>query len=313
MATHASFIEHGVQLIHAAKQARESAWIVSPFIKSSALRRVMDVLDASVPLTVVTRWRLDELAVGVSDLSVFDDCGSRPNCRLLLCNDLHAKYFRMDQVAFIGSANLTGAGMGWVPRSNIEILEPVDASARWFSFETDLLASSFMATVELRDAIAAALLETPKPLSSLSIDATAPNDSSRISCAWVPLCRDPSALKFVYFGDTSNLVSTLVSAAKSDLADLGMPPGVKPTGFDHYVRCAMLQEQLLRTIDKLITDTPRFGELRIRLSNSELLQENSRDPTDALQCIMRWLMHFFPDRYVVKVYNFSECLGRRES
>ena len=302
----------GDRLLHVARLAHESAWIVSPFIKSGALQRVLSVLNPSVRTTVVTRWRLDELAIGVSDLAVFDDCKQRPNCRLLLCDDLHAKYFRMDAVVLIGSANLTGAGMGWSLRPNVEILEIVPACATWSQFESILSDVSVPAIEELRDQLAMTLAALPPTLLPTPPDALEISDSPRVRLPWIPLCRNPEAVRCVYFNDTSHLVPHIAALANRDLVELGLPAEVPAASFKLHVRCALLQQEFLREIDSLITDTPRFGDLRARLSRSPLLKGNDRDPTDALQCIMRWLVYFLPDRYEIKVFNYSECLRKRE-
>jgi len=302
----------GIRLLHAASKANNSACIVSPFIKYSALQRVLSSLTSSVSVTVVTRWRLDELAIGVSDLAVFDACNARSGCRLRLCDALHAKYFRFDETTLIGSANLTGAGMGWSLTPNIEILETTSTAMMRSDFEAGLLEASIPVSPKLREQFADALGRLPKTTTPPPPDALELVDVVQPRSPWVPTSRDPAAVRSVYFGDTTNLSPTIASLAAQDLVELRLPPQVQAAAFETYIRCALLQSVFLNEINSLIEDQPRFGELKGRLSRNWLLQGSTRDPTDALQCIMRWLVHYLPDRYEIKVYNYSECLCKRE-
>lgn len=301
----------GIRLLHAAREASNSACIVSPFIKYSALQRVLSSLNSSVSVTVVTRWRLDELAIGVSDLAVFDACGARSDCRLLLCDALHAKYFRFDETILIGSANLTGAGMGWSLTPNIEILEIASPAMMSADFEARLFEASITASPELREQFADALGLLPRSATPPPPDALEIADVVRPRSPWIPASRDPAAIRSVYFGDPTDLSPTITSVATQDLIDLRLPPQIPAVAFETHIRCALLQSVFLNEINSLIDDQPRFGELRGRLSRNWLLQGSTRDPTDALQCIMRWLTYYLPDRYEIKVFNYSEFLCRR--
>jgi len=302
----------GIRLLHSAREASKSACIVSPFIKYSALQRVLSSLNSSVSVTVVTRWRLDELAIGVSDLSVFDACNARSDCRLLLCDALHAKYFRFDETTLIGSANLTGAGMGWSLTPNIEILEIASAAIMRSDFEARLLEASITVSSELREQFADALGRLPPFANPPPPDALEIVDVARPHSPWIPASRDPAAIRSVYFGDTTDLFPLIASQATQDLIALRLPPQIPAAAFESHIQCVLLQSVFLKEINSLIEDQPRFGELRGRLSRSWLLQGSARDPTDALQCIMRWLTYYLPDQYEIKVYNYSEFLRRRE-
>ena len=103
--------------------------VVAPFIKVSAFRRLLIHLDPGVKPVCITRWLPTELAAGVSDLEVFDAVMERDGL-LWLRQNLHAKYFRGDSFVLVGSANVTGAAMGWSTNSNLELLVPIDRSVK---------------------------------------------------------------------------------------------------------------------------------------------------------------------------------------
>ncbi len=102
----------GEILLAAARQATDELLLVAPYIKLAALFKVLDVTPPSVKVRVVTRWRLDELAGGVSDIAIWPVLFARAQSELWLQPALHAKYYRADSRSLLGSANLTGAGLG---------------------------------------------------------------------------------------------------------------------------------------------------------------------------------------------------------
>ena len=48
----------------------ECIW-AAPYIKVAALERLLHACPADTKLVVVTRWRLDEIATGVSDIEIW--------------------------------------------------------------------------------------------------------------------------------------------------------------------------------------------------------------------------------------------------
>jgi hypothetical protein len=62
----------GSSLSRRVAQATGHVTLIAPFITQGALERLVAETDPSIPLSVFTRWRLDEIAAGVSDLRVLD-------------------------------------------------------------------------------------------------------------------------------------------------------------------------------------------------------------------------------------------------
>src|SRR5690606_13352584 len=112
----------GDQLEQLCRSTTQTLWLVAPFIKQVTLKRLLEHVAPEVTIDCVTRWRLDEIVAGVSDLGVWLLIRERPNSTLWLRSDLHAKYYRGDHQALVGSANLTNTALGWSPRPNLELL-----------------------------------------------------------------------------------------------------------------------------------------------------------------------------------------------
>ena len=137
----------GDRLIDLVSTARETLTIVAPFIKANALAHALTGAGECT-LTVITRWRPEEIQAGVSDLEVIDVVKSRPGAMLRLCDRLHAKYYRADDQVLLGSANLTALGMGWRSGANIELLRPHPYNESMKAFEKLVMAESYQRSIK---------------------------------------------------------------------------------------------------------------------------------------------------------------------
>ena len=113
----------------------------APYIKADALRRILASVNVEASLTCITRWIPHDLAVGVSDVE----------CRELVIGfggsfrlhpSLHAKFYHLDDVVLVGSANLTLSALGWSDGPNLEILCQAGSDFDFRTFEQALLDES---------------------------------------------------------------------------------------------------------------------------------------------------------------------------
>lgn len=106
----------------ALKNTKKSVVILSAYVKSVGISWLQEQLQGKdVKCTIITRWTKGDLAQGSSDLECYD-LAKEKNWNFKILNDLHAKVMLIDdEVLFLGSPNLTGAGMSLIPVSNKEI------------------------------------------------------------------------------------------------------------------------------------------------------------------------------------------------
>jgi hypothetical protein len=283
--------------------------LIAPFMKREAVARIVSRVPKGVDLTCVTRWRLYEVAAGVSDPEVWTivrDHGGR----LLLRDDLHAKAYLFDDRCLVGSANLTGAALGWGTQANLEVLLEVPCAAlEVVALETALREqtvevdeSMFEAVVE---AAAACQLGLPEGAS------LAEPFGSPASNGWLPTLRSPEVLFDAYAGHSENLTRATKDTARDDLRVLALPPRLDRRAFERAVAIALLQIPLIAGIDRLLATPRRFGEVRDYLAKRG--DDANRDWDSAWQTLMRWLRYFMPDRYVLSVPHISEVMIRRDA
>lgn len=80
--------------------------IFCPYIKASKLREILDQPDIRCQ-QIVVRWEPRDLAMGSSDIEIYDICRER-NITLYMNNRIHLKLFTNNyEDAFLGSANLS--------------------------------------------------------------------------------------------------------------------------------------------------------------------------------------------------------------
>lgn len=299
----------GAKLLQICSNARSELVLAAPFVKASALGRVLGVVPSTVQITLVTRWRVEEIHAGVSDLEVWDMLEARGNSRLLLFPSLHAKYYRGDSQCWIGSANLTQKALGWVANPNLELMIEVErATKSLIHFEQLLLRQSFPASGSLVEELRR-LIDSLPPIEIATLTKPEADEPAKPEQLWVPALRHPEQLYLAYSGEEERLTAVSHSAALSDLAQLGPPRGLPERQFDTIVASALLQTEVVRAVDEFLSESRRFGAVTQHL-RTHLTGVASADVDHAWQTLMRWLLYFLPNRYQVSVPNYSEVIRR---
>lgn len=257
------------------------------------------LLDTVSDLTCITRWLPEDIASGVCDIEIREDVTGRPGGRLFVQPHLHAKYYRAGDRCLVGSANLTGRGLGWVTPANVELLVELPQQFPGLSqWESLLLTSAVPATTELRDRI----MQEADHLKKLGDVRRVPEvdqdagEETAVS-QWIPKCPVPDRLWDVYAGGGADtMVSSARESAQHDLAALTPPRGLTQQLFEAYIAGIMMQMPLMAEIDRLassgMTDTEAHEFLTERRDIDSLDSANQR-----WRVLKAWLIHFFPNTY----------------
>jgi hypothetical protein len=303
----------GVSLRQCARQARLRLTLAAPFIKRKALERLIADVASSVTLTVFTRWKVEEISAGASDLSVFDLLHERAGSRFLLHPRLHAKVLLIDdQVAAIGSANVTDAALGFADQPNAEVmavLQPVPN--RLFLFLLHLERGAVPATEELRRKFEEVVKTAAPPWITPGVDVT--EDAPRILPSLFPAFRNPEQLYRGYLSVVEFSDQETRAAILDDLEALSLPADLDEPTFRHRVGACLLADDTVRAFDEFVSQPRYFGEMAEWLKSRNVLADQSQEDRKMyLQTLVRWLRHFLPDRYRLEEPNYSELFGRVE-
>lgn len=303
---------NGHRLIEMCSNARDSVLIVAPFVKDHALRQVLDAIPSAISaVTCITRWLPEEVANGVSDLEVLDQIRSRRSARLLLHPRLHGKLYRIDSRCLVGSANVTGKGLGWRSPSNLELMLEVSVGdPDVLAFEEQLLSTSMVADDEMRNAIRAAadLLISEGRTSNESTD----DELTAIGLdQWLPTCPTPDRLWNVYDGrDLWRLVQSALEAGQRDLAVIGVPSRLPRSVFNRYVESTLMEMPIVQEIDRRASVGLSGDEAIVLLERSYDITAQPYSTAEMWEILKAWLEHFRPRTYRRTPYGEILVRGR---
>jgi hypothetical protein len=281
--------------------------LVAPFVKAHTLERLLGHVTVEVAVRCITRWRPEEIVAGVSDLEVWPLLRERARSSLWLHPNLHAKFYRSDDTCLIGSANLTDTALGWSPHPNLELLIPIHAEHSIVqSFEEILsqecirvdegLFQQMSQIVALIEQDSANLPQFIHEQRDVPYEITSP-ELIIPALQWLPKLRQPADLYLAYTQHYDELITASRTVAASDLQSLSIPPGLSRPAFDAYVGMLLLQKPIIRQVDTFLTRPQRFGAVRDLLATLPCSTTPEFDSTRAWQTLMRWLLHFLPQRY----------------
>lgn len=294
--------------------AKREVVLVAPFIKATAFKRLLDAVRPEVGIRTFTRWRVDEVAAGVSDLSVLDLVEAHGGAELHLCDELHAKVFLVDRAAaLVGSANITSAALGLSSRPNLEVLQAsalAPGTARLFVAELE--DRSRPATRAEAEAIRAAVeMLGPKPPNAASPPDAQDEGDAAEAPSWFPAFRSPDRLYALAVDEDWLRRAGSGEPALRDLVALAPPLDAGEAAFDAHVRAVLLGSSLVASLEAFLVAPQRFGALTDWLRT--VLPEADHEGRQAAgQTLIRWLTYFAPDRFDVGVPGaYSEVLRLR--
>jgi hypothetical protein len=288
-------------------RAHNDLLLVAPFIKYAVLARLVGLAKPSVSMQVVTRWLPQDIKAGVSDIEIWNLVKGRAQTRLLLRQDLHAKYYRADDHCLVGSANLTLSALGLSAAPNLELLISARPDAAGLEgFEELLLAGAIEVDDDLVDLTRTAVSELP----FREIDDVEPLSSAEPLqlTMWVPTLRQPEDLFLAYEGRSEALTRVAQRGAAADLDMLRVPAGLDQPAFRAVVAVNLLRMPIVAAVSRFITEPRRFGEVRDLLAQ---LLDSPEAASREWQALLRWMVYFLGDRFEYRRPSHSEVIAPR--
>ncbi len=287
----------GDRVLAAFSDAQAEVVIVSPFIKRATLEKLLAPLRDGLPVHIYTRWNPIEVAQGVSDTSVLDFVSQRASATLSLLDNLHAKAFIADERALVGSANATGAGLGWSALPNIETLVEVGADHPDVQrLMADLGASHLATEFERREVDLQASMLAPLVLHYPTVDS--PNEH------WIPAAT-PTAVESGYLdsGDTD-------FSASADVETLAVPPGLDHETLNTYLKAVVPLTPYFTAVVQAIAAGEDMRASTIALVVESLTGSPPLDSRALWQITYEWLNYLFPGQYRSQATDFKIVRGR---
>ena len=258
--------------------------IASPYIKADALTKVLADVSPAASLICITRWNLHDFAAGVSDTECRTIVTERGGS-FRLHPSLHAKYYRIEDVILVGSANLTSSAMGWSPHSNLEILcRPGDD----FDAET-FQQSLFEGAREIGDEEFAHWESIAKIGAQETRKVT--GVEPRLD-AWRPKTRDFRHLELAYQGRKDEIASfDEQRAAQRDIQALLIPPDLTDEQVRIWASTCLLAVPFTNDVIRLHgMETPSLARSLAKTYNLRIA-EARRD----METVQSWLASLMPE------------------
>ncbi|MGC4851896.1 phospholipase D family protein [Micromonospora sp. DT4] len=258
--------------------------IIAPFITSAGIIPILDALENDASIEVITRWRPDEVATGVSDPRVFDLVDRRGGA-VLLHPIVHAKAYIVGSRALVGSANVTANGLGWHRPGAVEILVETPADDPALTSLLDVLrTTASTATESDRDAVLAAASTLPRTPVRPAAEGADRTD-------WLPSYRLPEVLWRVYSGQREEALAQLV---RPELVALGVPSGLGTEfAFNTYIGAILRQGfpgRIAQECSNLTTLKAVQRLVELCAARGLALQ----DAGEAWETLAAWIAYFLP-------------------
>ena len=301
-------VTDGERLKALLEEAKERIILCAPFVKESVLRTILAAIPSPLPLTVVTRWRPDEVAAGVSDLEVFDVISEMENAELLLLDNLHAKLYVADENCLVGSANLTASALGWSKNSNVELLMQAKTDDFYVALLLKRLENARTATAEYRQEIQAEA-DSLESINLIEGEAMTSEKDYR-HLPWLPRCAAPDRLYEIYMDASTNVVAKGTrDDGLADIRDIDLPDGLSPDVFQEGVKSSLLHmsvfSEIIREVPKGLTDAQ--GRSVISRARPEFDKE---DVEVQWRIVRDWIAVYFRDQIEVAPASFVTRLKR---
>lgn len=319
------FRKLGEYLLNEAGRAQEELVIIAPFIKHDVLKRILEATNVGCSVYVFTRWHLSEIALGVSDLEVWELLQERPESTLKLIPSLHAKYYRFDDVCLAGSANLTKTALGWHERPNLEFLTQFHSTIP-SGFESALsdgnkvTESLYLQYKQMLSEYDVSHLKELRKMREYQNNQTKGETVEETVIEfggqeeepgwWTPKLRHPEDLHSVYAIDKEGVTSVTERNGQDDLRHFNLSPGLDKESFKLEVGWQLLQKPVVQEVDTFVKSGERFGAVRDHLKTLPCADLPDFDATETWQALMRWLLYFLEDRYKRYQPNYSEIFER---
>jgi len=275
--------------------------LVAPFIQRDAFCHLVGRLSSHAELKVITRWNARDLAAGVSDPFVFEECRDR-HIPLYLHSSIHLKLITMGSgLCLCGSANITATGLGLHDHGNIEAgmwarLGPADWRCVYEIVNGSRVADEamFEAAVAYREKF----LHAAPPLPPLVLPPSPPVDLTLTS---LPATMSPEDVATFAAGEEGKSVTGGVDVNRlmHDLVHFGVPCERDKDALLRGIGERFLKQPFVREIIDHVREsgTLRFGEMTAWIHSQcrDVPVPFRWEVKEATRALYNWLAFFVPE------------------
>ena len=264
-----SKINYMDEIIHLIHRAESELLIFSPYIKVKALATLLIESQHSVKVTIVTSWKPSDILLGVSDIEVYKYCCDQ-SATLLINNKIHLKAIIIDSMTsgYIGSGNITNAGLGLGNRYNYElgvINKNITLDDKLY-FDK-IISESFPVNDEYFEEVKKAVkkMKKPKILNAFKIETNTQKDFLLSS---LPMSNTVSDFYSFYSrSDDYKGSEEDIRSAEHDRILYNIPKNLNKTEFEELLKKHFLKHPFVLSYLDFISEGKYFGKVSKWLHN----------------------------------------------
>lgn len=305
------------------KSADNTVELFAPYVGRSALSEILKEKKSSARVSLITTWKIADIAFGASDLSIYQLCKDN-GIYLFLNQSLHLKTYLADYRKILtGSANITGRALGLSSKANYETLVKVDDPPQPYLVH---LAKIRKEAILVTDDIAAQFEELYKLHRKEILDQRTLVDEAQLNfdnsldsrksflISALPMSRSIEQLFQVLRGSTE-FDDEIIANARNDIANYELENlvSLEYSEFQKQLGSRFFQHPFITALCNFIDQPRRFGAIKEWVQNNctDVPVPSRRTLTDNVQVLYSWLVDLGPDRYVVTRPNHSEIISPR--
>lgn len=295
-------------------EASDELIVVSPYITQLGADVVKRSLNPGVGVTVVTDIRPIDVLSGATSLKALRSLQQLPMARLLARPALHAKVFVSDwrRIA-VGSANLTGRGLGIPAPGNLEVLGVMgEVTSDLAEILRGILDEGVPITAQ-------ALQQVESQISLESLQSVAGSEDG----GWVSVfeghqVRDEAAplmwQHFPFCASPTDLVRKegAVGSIRHDEVLCGLVGIQTEDARWNALRRNVRSLRSMRAVDTFLSEPRRFGEVT-RWLHGKLEDRPVPYRSEVKELVRRvfdWLVLLYPDQYSVTSPRHTQIIAR---
>lgn len=245
---------------------------IAPYVKLDALSKLLK-LPLSESFYIITRWKINDILLGVSDLDIYPLLAER-GIPLYIHNRLHLKLYQYGRdLALCGSANITSPGLGLIEKPNLEL----SCSVKITSQEQAAVQSLCDQSIRVTDEIYSKFLESTSSLEPpVARDYPEPDIgdliADRFLISSLPACQSPMTL-YQYYRNPEGLPDSSYRDYIHDYNLFQLSPGLSRDEFFHKLKIEFTGQDFVQLVASVIKEKTncRFGEV------NNLIHEHCRD------------------------------------
>lgn len=307
-----------------ATQANEVV-IVSPYIKNETIKWIFSLINSEAKVLVLTKANLQDFIFGASDIESWQEIW-KIGGRLFIEQNLHAKYYRFDNVVLIGSANLTEKGLNRYKDPNLELMCVIDYSKdiakieeKIFSNKIEIEEDQFRELKEIVDNYKAKQVINDLDLQIKKLTKLYELKFKEVTLPdrWCFKTKNPSNL-WKSYEKPSDLDQISLDYAAHDLSVMDILPwdGMLKEEFYSLIAGRLRNWGLVKKLNNFFEnnetkDRPHlsYGFIKKNLGLKGDTRENAYVGT--VNAFFDWMIEFFPEVYFEPEKKHSRLLGRR--